>query len=297
MSAVASVNILLPERTVTIGVLSRRAASHYDARLAAGFGGTCRHPTTHGGRHAEDCQSRPAADRLGRRQGIDDRQARGGGTRRRRRGCRGHLLSGAVLRAVLLPGAGHQVLRLHRADPRRPDHAALPVRRQGARHGDGPADVRDRPGRRVLQHRRRDRRRRQLPRQVPQAAHSRRSRGSGRSSTSALATAATRSSTRPSARSACTSATTATSPRAGGSSASTAPRSCSTRRPRTAGCPSTSGGSSSRRRRSPTCITSGRSTASASRPTSATTTSTGRATSSIRRASSSATSAIRTSPS
>ena len=83
----------------------------------------------------------------------------------------GHLLPGAVLRAVLLPGPGHRVLRLHRADPRRPDDAALPVRRQGARHGDGAADVRGRAGRRVLQHRRGHRRRRHVPRQVPQAAH------------------------------------------------------------------------------------------------------------------------------
>ena len=73
-------------------------------------------------------------------------------------------------------------------------------------------------------------------------------------------------------------------------SASTAPRSCSTRRPPTAACPSTCGGSSSRRRRSPTCTTSGRSTGSAS-SRSARTTSTARATSSTRAASSSATSA------
>ena len=142
-----------------------------------------------------------------------------------------------------------------------------------------------------------DRRRRHATSASSASSTSPRSRASGRSSTSGPATAGTRSSTPPSARSACTSATTATSPRAGGSSGSTAPRSCSTRRPRTAGCPSTSGASSSRRRPSPTCTTSGRSTASASRPTSATTTSTARATSSTPRASSSATSATRTSPS
>ncbi len=75
-----------------------------------------------------------------------------------------------------------------------------------------------------------------LPRQVPQAAHPAGRRASGRSSTSAPATAATRCSTPPSARSACTSATTATSPRAGGRSGSTAPRSCSTRRPPAGAC-------------------------------------------------------------
>ena len=58
---------------------------------------------------------------------------------------------------------------------------------------------------------------------------------------------------------------------------------------------STSGASSSRPPPWPTCTTSARSTASASRPTSATTTSTARATSSIPRASSSATSATPTS--
>ena len=49
-------------------------------------------------------------------------------------------------------------------------------------------------------------------------------------------TGGTRCSRPRSARSASTSATTGTSPRAGGSSACTAPRSCSTPRPRTAGC-------------------------------------------------------------
>ena len=46
-------------------------------------------------------------------------------------GRAGHLLPGAVLRPVLLPGAGRRVLRLRRADPRRPDHAA--VRRRSPR--------------------------------------------------------------------------------------------------------------------------------------------------------------------
>ena len=47
----------------------------------------------------------------------------------------------------------HRVLRVHRAHPRRPHHPALPGARQGARHGDGAADVRDRAAGHVLQHR------------------------------------------------------------------------------------------------------------------------------------------------
>ena len=121
--------------------------------------------------HGDHRESRLAADRLVGRQGIDDRQARGGGPRGRRPGSTGDVLPGAVLRAVLLPGAGHRVLRLHRADPRRSDDAAVPVGRQGARHGDRAADVRGRAGRAVLQHRGRHRRRWHVPRQVPQAAH------------------------------------------------------------------------------------------------------------------------------
>ena len=42
---------------------------------------------------------------------------------------------------------------------------------QQARHGDGRPDLRGRAGRRLLQHRRGDRRRRHLPRQVPQEPH------------------------------------------------------------------------------------------------------------------------------
>ena len=49
ISVVVSVNILLPECTVTNVVLSRRRCHITMPRLAAGFGGTCRHPTTHGG--------------------------------------------------------------------------------------------------------------------------------------------------------------------------------------------------------------------------------------------------------
>ncbi len=121
--------------------------------------------------HGDHRESRLVADRLVGRQGIDDRQARGRGPGGRRSGGTGDVLPGAVLRAVLLPGAGHRVLRVHRADPRRTDHAAVPVGGQGARHGARAAGVRGRAGRAVLQHGGRHRRRRHLPRQVPQAAH------------------------------------------------------------------------------------------------------------------------------
>ena len=79
-------------------------------------------------------------------------------------------------------------------------------------------------------------------------------------------TSATRSSRRRSARSASTSATTATSRRVPVRSASTAPRSCSSRPRRRVASANTSGGSSSRATRLPTATTSERSTVSASRP-------------------------------
>ena len=179
-------------------------------------------------------------------------------------GRAGHLLPGAVLRAVLLPGAGRRLLRVRRGGAR-PDRRALPGSRARAAPRHGAADVRAGAARLPLQHRGRDRRRRQLPRQVPQAPHPAREAGSGRSSTSAPATSASPCSTRRSARSASTSATTGTSRRAGVRSASTVRRSCSTRRPPRAGCRRTSGSSSSRPLRSPTSTSSARSTASASR--------------------------------
>ena len=113
---------------------------------------------------------RPRPDQLDGRQGIDDQGARGLRPRRRRPGRQGDLLPGAVLRPVLLPGAGRGLLRVRRVDPR-PHHRALPGPRRRARHGDGPADVRAGAARRPLQHRRRRRRRRHVPRQVPQEPH------------------------------------------------------------------------------------------------------------------------------
>ena len=56
-------------------------------------------------------------------------------------GRAGHLLPGALLRPVLRHHRGQEVLRLRRAG-RRPDRAALRGARQGARHGDDPADLR-----------------------------------------------------------------------------------------------------------------------------------------------------------
>ena len=191
------------------------------------------------------------------------------GPRGRQAGRPVHPVPGAVLRPVLLPGPGRPVLQLHRADPGRPDDEADAGPRQADRHGPRRPDVRG--GREglghLLQHRRRDRRRRDVPRQVPQDPHPAREGLLGEVLLPARATSATRSSRPRSARSACTSATTATSRRAPGRSASTAPRSCSSRAPRRAACPSTCGGSSRSATRSPTATTSGRSTGSASRPT------------------------------
>ncbi|CAK7279800.1 N-carbamoylputrescine amidase / Aliphatic amidase AmiE [Streptomyces misionensis JCM 4497] len=115
--------------------------------------------------------SRPLPGRLDRRQGIHDPGARAGRPRRGRPGRPSPLLPGAVLRPLLLPGAGQGVLRLRRADPRRPDRAALPVPRPSPRHRAHPADVRGGAAGCPLQHRRRDRRGRHVPRQVPQDPH------------------------------------------------------------------------------------------------------------------------------
>ena len=82
----------------------------------------------------------------------------------------GHLLPGALLRALLRHHRGREVLRLRRAG-RRPDRAAVRRAGQGARHGHGPADLRGGQPGRLLQHRGGGRRRRHDPRQVPQAPH------------------------------------------------------------------------------------------------------------------------------
>ncbi len=77
----------------------------------------------------------------------------------RRPGRQGDLLPGALLRPVLLPGAGRGVLRVRRVGARA-DHRALRGARRRARHGHGAAGVRARAARRPLQHGRGDRRRR-----------------------------------------------------------------------------------------------------------------------------------------
>ena len=124
-------------------------------------------------------------------------------------------------------------------------------------HGTCPADVREGAGGNPLQHRRRDRRGWFLPGQVSQDPHPAGQRDSGRSSTSSRATSGTRCGTRRSVGLRSTSATTVTSPRAGVCSASTALRSCSTRRPRAGASPPTCGSWSRRPPRWPTCTSSG----------------------------------------
>ena len=115
-------------------------------------------------------QSRYHPGRMDRRQGIDDRPARGADPRGGGQGRPDHLLPGAVLRPVLRGRPGPEVLRLRRAHPR-PDDRAVPGARQGTRPGDRAADLRGGQRGRVLQHGRGDRRRRVTARQVPQAPH------------------------------------------------------------------------------------------------------------------------------
>ena len=88
-----------------------------------------------------------------------------------RQGGPGRLHAGAVLRPVFLRRAGDEVVRPDREDSRRADDQADVRARQEARHRAGRADLRRRHDRRLLQHGRRDRRRRHVPRQVPQDAH------------------------------------------------------------------------------------------------------------------------------
>ena len=57
-------------------------------------------------------------------------------------GREGHVLPGALLRPLLLPGPGPAVLLVHRAHPRRPDHEADAGAGQGDRDGPHRADVR-----------------------------------------------------------------------------------------------------------------------------------------------------------
>ena len=155
--------------------------------------------TRGGAHHVGHHSRRPGPDIVDRGQGIHDQGARGVRAAGRRAGRQGDLLPGAVLRPLLLPGAGPAVLLLRRVDPRA-DHRAVPGARRRAGHGDGPADVRAGAARGPLQHRGRGRRRRQLPRQVPQDAHPAGEGLLGEVLLPARATSATRSSTPPSGR-------------------------------------------------------------------------------------------------
>ena len=189
------------------------------------------------------------------------------------RGRAGDVLPGAVLRPVLLPGAGRRSTTSYtEAIPDGPRRSAC-VPGPGAGHGAGRAHVRGRAGGPLLQHRGGHRRRRHLPRQVPQAAHPPRQGLLGEVLLPARRRRLPGVRHRGRQGRACTSATTATSPRAGGPWGSTAPRSCSTPRPPAGACRPTSGSWSSRRPRWPTSTTSAPSTGSAS-SRSATTTST-----------------------
>ena len=122
--------------------------------------------TPPGGRHAGNRPGCPRPAGVGRGQGFDDRgRGRAYRDRRVRRGA-GRLPAGAVLRAVLLPGAGRRLLRLHRGDPGRADDQADAGSGPAAPHRDHRADVRGGAAGAVLQHRRGHRRGRELPRQV-----------------------------------------------------------------------------------------------------------------------------------
>ena len=83
----------------------------------------------------------------------------------------GGVPAGTVLRTVLLPGAGRGLLLLHRGDSGRADDETDVRPGQAARRRARRADVRGGATGRLLQHRRRDRRRRPLPRQAPQEPH------------------------------------------------------------------------------------------------------------------------------
>ena len=165
---------------------------------------------------AQDRSWGAAPGQLDRRQGVDDPEARDVRPRGGQAGRPGLLHAGALLRALLLPGPGRRVLRLHRAHPRRADDEAHAGPRQADGHGPGGPDVRGGRARlgHLLQHGGGHRRRRHATWASTARRTSRTSRASGRSSTSGRATSAIRSSRRPSARSASTSATTATSRRA-----------------------------------------------------------------------------------
>ena len=116
------------------------AAAGDPTAAAARAGGTA--VVLGGCSHAPYRPRRAAAGNLDRRQGVDDPEARGLRPRGGQAGRPGDALPGAVLRPLLLPGAGEAVLQLHRADPGRSDHEADAGPRQADRHGPRGADVR-----------------------------------------------------------------------------------------------------------------------------------------------------------
>ena len=113
----------------------------------------------------------PATSPVAKDQEGDDRQARGPDRRGRRRGAPGRLPAGAVLRSLLLRRTATQWYEL---TERVPDGPTTKLMAEIASKHDIVLIVpvyEEETTRRLLQHGGRDRRRRQLPRQVPQDAH------------------------------------------------------------------------------------------------------------------------------
>src|SRR5215470_12444624 len=109
---------------------------------------------------------------MDRGEGVDDRGRRRPYRDRRERRSAGRLPTGAVLRTILLPGAGRRLLLLYRGDPGRADHEALAGRGPAARDRRHRADVRGGAARPVLQHGRGYRRGRTLSREIPEEPYS-----------------------------------------------------------------------------------------------------------------------------
>src|SRR3989442_14128043 len=120
-------------------------------------------PPRRGSRGHDEGEGRPGPVRLDRRQRLDDRATRKAHRRRGQAGRAGDVLAGALLRTVLLSGAGLQALQLYGEDPRRSDHEADAGPGEKARDRAHRADVRGGPDRGLLQHRRGHRRRWQIP--------------------------------------------------------------------------------------------------------------------------------------
>src|SRR3989454_7601896 len=128
-------------------------------------------PPRRGSRGHDEGEGRPGPVRLDRRQRLDDRATRKAHRRRGQAGRAGDVLAGALLRTVLLSGAGLQALQLYGEDPRRSDHEADAGPGEKARDRAHRADVRGGPDRGLLQHRRGHRRRWEVPGKIPQDAY------------------------------------------------------------------------------------------------------------------------------